>query len=395
MANGGVLAIQVDNAPSSHSVFIHYQPKDDTFQVDVAQVPLNGSQGPPLDITHWPAAAVKLIRFEGGPHADLFDPDFSVTRPCLVRGNDGDDVLFGSVGNDTIEGGANDDLLEGFGGDDRIFGGDGTDVLTGDNGADALFGGADGFTDSLIGGAGPDRFLKYLNPRIADVIADQAGDDVVLTLLSQDRTWNDLEVAAVDDGLRMLYQVRQNNSLLRPPDSPDRSSTIGLWRARKAPPPKPGQPVKPVAARHTNNTTLTFYDLAFSAGPAVTAINTVHEFAHNYDSVALSSTWRGYSGWTTVTPPGGDKGPYANVNTDKSPETPHESPTFEKPQGWWYLRKAAFARSYGRVSPYEDWTTTWEYYFARRFRLSLGNFPFEKPSPDKLSLVARFLAAKS
>jgi VCBS repeat-containing protein len=64
------------------------------------------------------------------------------------NGGNGDDIVYGLDGADT---------LVGANGGDTLFGGAGSDVLSGDNGTDILVGGA-GF-DILSGGNGPDTFV--------------------------------------------------------------------------------------------------------------------------------------------------------------------------------------------------------------------------------------------
>lgn len=60
-----------------------------------------------------------------------------------VTGFDGDDKLWGDDGDDMLDGGAGKDKLDGGAGDDILTGGDGRDTLTGGLGADTLTGGAD------------------------------------------------------------------------------------------------------------------------------------------------------------------------------------------------------------------------------------------------------------
>ncbi|HEY0325919.1 MAG TPA: Ig-like domain-containing protein, partial [Allosphingosinicella sp.] len=66
-------------------------------------------------------------------------------------GTDGDDILSGGNGKDTIYGGGGNDIISGGNGIDTLFGEDGDDQLTGDNGADHLTGGAD---DDILDGSG-------------------------------------------------------------------------------------------------------------------------------------------------------------------------------------------------------------------------------------------------
>ncbi|HYO08344.1 MAG TPA: hypothetical protein VER17_05185 [Tepidisphaeraceae bacterium] len=119
----------------------------------------------------------------------------------LLEGGDGNDVLIGAAGRDTIRGGAQRDLLVGFagsdllsggggkdkiaglGGNDRIYGGAGDDQLSGGTYHDRIFGGGgddkisgDPGRDTLDGGAGDDRF--FAEDGEIDSIDGGAGDNV-------------------------------------------------------------------------------------------------------------------------------------------------------------------------------------------------------------------------
>lgn len=59
----------------------------------------------------------------------------------LIRGGDGDDLLWANNGNDLILGQGGDDIIDGGGGNDTLYGDDGDDYLSGGLGVDALFGG--------------------------------------------------------------------------------------------------------------------------------------------------------------------------------------------------------------------------------------------------------------
>jgi Ca2+-binding RTX toxin-like protein len=71
-----------------------------------------------------------------------------------------DEMLFGTILNDTINGGSGDDIIDGGPGDDVIHGGQGGDILDGDDGDDTLFGSTEGQSDNsvdfLFGGNGND-----------------------------------------------------------------------------------------------------------------------------------------------------------------------------------------------------------------------------------------------
>jgi Ca2+-binding RTX toxin-like protein len=82
-----------------------------------------------------------------------------------LLGGLGNDTLDGSNGNDTLTGESGNDTLSGGNGDDALSGGDGNDTLSGSNGHDTLDGGADddrlsgnNGNDTLTGGTGADRF---------------------------------------------------------------------------------------------------------------------------------------------------------------------------------------------------------------------------------------------
>ena len=86
----------------------------------------------------------------------------TLTVPNTVI-DEGDDILLGGAGNDTIQGNGGDDVLRGELGDDSLIGGSGNDTLDGGAGADTLLGGTG--NDILIGGLG------------ADVMRGGAGND--------------------------------------------------------------------------------------------------------------------------------------------------------------------------------------------------------------------------
>ncbi len=72
-----------------------------------------------------------------------------------LHGDEGNDTLIGSSGDEVLEGGDDDDELFGRGGNDTLRGGRGSDTLHGGDDDDFLYGGDD--QDALFGGAGTDR----------------------------------------------------------------------------------------------------------------------------------------------------------------------------------------------------------------------------------------------
>ena len=71
-----------------------------------------------------------------------------------IQGDDGEDVMLGGGAADTIRGGKNDDWIAGQSGEDQLFGDEGEDEIDGGADADTLHGGEDG--DLLYGRDGKD-----------------------------------------------------------------------------------------------------------------------------------------------------------------------------------------------------------------------------------------------
>lgn len=86
-----------------------------------------------------------------------------------LDGNGGGDKLYGNGGHDELDGGSGNDLLEGGSGNDDLDGGFGADRLFGGSGNDELDG--DSGNDVLYGGKGADRFIFDENAG-RDVIKD-------------------------------------------------------------------------------------------------------------------------------------------------------------------------------------------------------------------------------
>ena len=92
----------------------------------------------------------------GGDGDDIINlaPVATISLGQVLDGGDGNDVILGGVGDDTILGRDGDDLLNGGVGNDTIFGGDGNDFLNGDAGADSINGNQG--EDVIDGGLGND-----------------------------------------------------------------------------------------------------------------------------------------------------------------------------------------------------------------------------------------------
>ncbi len=109
----------------------------------------------------------------------------------VIWGTDGDDTINGLAGNDAICGEGGDDTINGGSGEDRILGGDGDDSILGGDGIDRIFGqdgndtimGEEG-RDRIGGGAGNDEIHGGLN---RDLIDGNRGKDVIFGDGARDR----------------------------------------------------------------------------------------------------------------------------------------------------------------------------------------------------------------
>jgi Ca2+-binding RTX toxin-like protein len=115
----------------------------------------------------------------------------------IVRGQQGNDLLFGSTGSDQINGGIGNDLIWGNGGDD---------VLAGDAGNDTLYGGSG--SDVLTGGSGGDIFVFSSYTESAPGRSDQITD---FNFAQGDR----VDLSAIDANIRQPGDQSFNVSNLR------------------------------------------------------------------------------------------------------------------------------------------------------------------------------------
>ena len=89
-------------------------------------------------------AAVRRIKFTGGTRADnvtVVEAAAPFALPVTMNGQDGEDVLIGGSGADTIRGGDGNDIIFGADKGDRLYGGIGNDVIRGGTGSDRIHGG--------------------------------------------------------------------------------------------------------------------------------------------------------------------------------------------------------------------------------------------------------------
>ncbi|MDA1164482.1 MAG: hypothetical protein O3B13_15420 [Planctomycetota bacterium] len=91
-----------------------------------------------------------------------------------IMGGDGEDILIGGAGIDTIDGEAGDDSIQGGAGNDLLSGGADDDTILGEAGGDVIDGGAG--NDSLFGGADNDSILGQDG---GDIIFGEGGMDTL------------------------------------------------------------------------------------------------------------------------------------------------------------------------------------------------------------------------
>lgn len=101
-----------------------------------------------------------------------------------IDGADGNDRIWGGWGNDTIRGGNGADVLAGMGGNDSISGQNGNDWMDGADGNDRIWGGWG--NDKILGGEGNDALIGAGG---ADEIYGQNGDDVIAGGDGDDQIW--------------------------------------------------------------------------------------------------------------------------------------------------------------------------------------------------------------
>ena len=138
-----------------------------------------------------------------------------------IRGEDGDDILYGSGGDDELAGDDGVDALYGGAGDDEVYGGSGDDTLDGGAGKDELYGNYG--DDTLYGGDGNDYLqggydlYYYFSVRDYgnDILYGGAGDDTLDGDYGDDTLYGgaDRDHLEGDWGNDTLYGNTGNDSL--------------------------------------------------------------------------------------------------------------------------------------------------------------------------------------
>jgi hypothetical protein len=283
---------------------------------------------------------IRSIEIHGGAGNDRIDGRNSI-KPLVIHGDDGDDTIFG---------GSNGDFLYGDNGNDNLYGGESRDSLFGGNGNDRLFAGFTGIGyETLFGGSGADRYLISCTER-TDILArsgieDGDSQDAVIKFLAGTKPWTDGEILQVDEGLARLQALTNNTKLLKQADS----SRLTFLRWNDLGP--------SVLGDNNDKGTIRVSNLAFIAGNLSSTV--IHEIGHNWDNE--NSAWAGFlglSGWV--------RSPVSKTGLTPGQFTDATGAIQVNGKDWWRRQNnlAAFARDYGRYTPFEDWSTTWEVYLA-------------------------------
>ena len=147
-----------------------------------------------------------------------------------LEGGAGDDRLRGRGGDDTLEGGAGDDILRGDKGDDTLDGGAGDDRLIGGTGEDTLEGGAG--DDTLTGGKGDDTFIQDFSQPGEDTITDFNPNQDVIDFGGLD-DFENISISEVDGNT--LISAGEGNTLTINNITPDQLSADNVKINGEAP----------------------------------------------------------------------------------------------------------------------------------------------------------------
>lgn len=130
----------------------------------------------------------------------------------FIDGRSGADYLQGDAGSDIVLGGPGDDFLYGDSGDDRIYGGPGNDWVDGTDGDDVLSGGSG--NDNYIGGEGYD-IAKFDKPQAAYTITYLPEYSDWLRVRSGDETDEVIEVEAIRflDGVEKIADLMRDGKI--------------------------------------------------------------------------------------------------------------------------------------------------------------------------------------
>lgn len=293
----------------------------------------------------------------------------------FIYGQAGDDIAFGGGDIDILNGNEGDDELHGQAGNDRLFGAAGNDSLYGQTGIDRLFGftGNDGLFggvapgDLISGGEGNDRFLRIND----DTFFDVASEDVIVEFRSASANWNNVEIAAIDQGMKLLHDRTGSTSILKDPLT---SAPLLFIKENTIP------AVASIASNALVD--VTRFDRNPTTGQVVETTFKQRQLRFpdwneadvdaNLDRSlevprVLALSWASREAVSAVFP---DRATYWNqflTLSDWRTERPTFNSTFYTVSGdnqWFYLKSAKLADATSSINPQEDFASVWELYFT-------------------------------
>jgi len=254
VGSGGSDLLSILNQSTSNNETLEGGAVDDTLEVDAsADVGASGEATATVGSEASAGAGVSIdgdAILAGGDGADTLgggagedvlstDNEQVVAEDLILgggRGEDtleggaGDDRLRGRGGDDTLEGGAGDDILRGDKGDDTLDGGAGDDRLIGGTGEDTLEGGAG--DDTLTGGKGDDTFIQDFGQPGEDTITDFNPNQDVIDFGGLD-DFENISISEVDGNT--LISAGEGNTLTINNITPDQLSADNVKINGEAP----------------------------------------------------------------------------------------------------------------------------------------------------------------
>ena len=290
-----------------------------------------------------------------------------------LRGGGGDDVVHGDDDKDAVFGDLGDDTLHGGDGNDYLCGGGDCDVLFGGNGDDGLFGGTDnGSGDTLVGGAGGDRFLTRSGDDMNDITAHDVQirvieeNDLLLWWIDAECVlWAEEEIAVLDQAFAEL-QARAGTRILKDTLYDDPLTFVKVH-------PEDGWHGMNVDYLFGRRIYIKDWDENSASDNNWVRQVVFHEIGHNWDTEGPMwddfmdiSDWR----WSMQPPPG---------------HVQAHDPL------WWYAADSTFARDYGRTNPCEDWATAFAATMMDYAGWNFRGTPGTAAIPEKVALINQFL----
>jgi Ca2+-binding RTX toxin-like protein len=144
-------------------------------------------------------ALIEIDGITGSANADTIygrhstDINGNNLHGLLIKGEGGNDIIFGSTVSDTIEGGTGNDQLHGLGGNDFLTGDDGNDIF--------IFGNDDGldFVNDFQDGLDRLSFVGTTASEFSDLSIVDVGSDVEISIDSTTVTLLGVSSAALSD----------------------------------------------------------------------------------------------------------------------------------------------------------------------------------------------------